>query len=136
MIAILKQKLCQQYSKIEPKWSPNRYKICLKIDLIFVTIPKRVFLDFGSILAPKTCLKWRLSNHFFNLVANMREVWFYTTLHRFFNVFRLWKPRCLTLKGMFFIVFVESSLKTYFFRNWSPKGSKIQATIEQRKLTF
>ena len=60
-----------------------------KIDLIFVTISKALFLDLGSILSPKTSPKWRVSDHFFNLVANMWKVWFWTALPSFYYIFRL-----------------------------------------------
>ena len=100
-------------SKIEPKSIRNQMKHWLDFCNDFEGTFSRWWVDFGS----KNLSKMRgLKATFFNLVANMREVWFWTTLPSFCYIFRLSEGRFSTLKVVFFTCFSECDFKTYFFR--------------------
>ena len=47
------------------KMEQKSFRNLIKITLIFITISKQLFLDFGTILAPKTFPKWGVAGSLF-----------------------------------------------------------------------
>ena len=114
-------------SKMEPKsiknLMKNQFDFCNVFESTFRFWFQKPLQNEGS------------QGYFFNLVANMREVWFWTTLPSFCYIFRLSEGRFSTLKVVFFRCFFECDFKTYFFRfllgclltlkaRWEPKLMK------------
>ena len=83
------------------KWTPDRYKIRLNNFFFhndFETTFYRSWDDFYS----KNLSKLRgLGVVFFDLAANMREVWFWTTLNRFCYIFKVYGDKFSILKSIF-----------------------------------
>ena len=112
-----------------PKWIKNRYKFVLKIQLSFISISERLFLDLGSILARKLTPKWEVLGLFFRASYEYARSVILNKYQSFCYVFQLWKRRVSTLKGIFFGCFFECVLSQTFLdfganfgATWVPRG--------------
>ena len=85
-------------SKMEPKSIRNQMKNWLDFCNDFESTFSRYWVDFGS-------KNEGSQEHFFDLVTNMWKVRFGTTLPSFCYIFRFWKLRSSTLKGVFLSCF-------------------------------
>ena len=88
-------------------------------------------MDFFSILE-RFVLEKPLQNGrswvcFFDLVESMREVWFWTTLHRFCNIFQLWKHQFSSLNWIFFSYFSMAISRLTFYRFGNEIWSMLEA---------
>ena len=110
-----------------PKWRKNRYNIMFEFKWFFIPISESLFLDLGTILAPKTFQNERSCGWFFDLFVNMRKVWFWTTVQRFCYIFQLWKHQFSILKAIFFSCFFKGGLKADFYGFWIEIWSKLEA---------
>ena len=93
-----------------PKWSQNRLKIWLKIDLIFVKISEPLFLDLGSILDPKSSPKWGVSGSLFRPCCEYAKSVIWNNPPTFLLHFSILGPSIFDLKCYNFHDFFRSRL--------------------------
>ena len=99
-------------SKMEPK-SKN---IWWKINLIFVTISKALFLDLGSILVPKTSPKWKVSGLLFQPCCEYARSVILNNPPIVLLYFSTLEASIFNHKKFFFMCFFKAASETYFSR--------------------
>ena len=86
---ILAPSWCHLGAISAPKSNKNLLKGRLKIDWFFESVSKMNFVDFKTILVPKTSPKWGLWGCFFLHCCRSAKVWFWTTVHQKNLIFHL-----------------------------------------------